>query len=67
MVYLSSKYNKQECIPVGCVQSAAVAISWGRVSAREGVFAQGYVGCLPRGSVCLGVVSALGMSAWGWV
>ena len=43
--------KKQECIPVGCVPSAAVAILWGglclpgRVSA-SGVFAQG---CLPRG------------------
>ena len=45
--------DKQECIPVGCVPSAAVAISGG-VSAW---------GCLPRGvsarwGVCLGGLSA---------
>ena len=53
--------KKQECIPVGCVPSAAVAVSWemsaqGRVSAGEGylprrVPARGVVCgvCLPRG------------------
>ena len=30
--------HKQECIPVGCVPSAAVAVCWGRgVSARRGM------------------------------
>ena len=50
---------KQECIPVGCVPSTAVAVSWmGGVSARrvsdQGVSVQGGVcpgGCLP-GGVC---------------
>ena len=41
-------FLKQECIPVGCVPSAAVAVSWGGVN-------------LPRGVVCLGVVV---VSAW---
>ena len=50
---------KQECIPVGCLLSAVVAICWGRGSA-EGVSARG---CLPRGvsarkGVCPGGVSA---------
>ena len=45
---------KQECIPVGCVPSAAVAISWGggQVLPR---------GCLPRGVYPGGVW--LGVSA----
>ena len=38
--------RKQECIPVGCVPSAAVAVSWGgRCLPRQGVSAQG--GCMP--------------------
>ena len=55
--------TEQECIPVGCVPSAAVAVRWvgclpGWVSA-QGVSARGGVclgGCLPRGVclVCLG-------------
>ena len=52
---------QQECIPVGCILSAAVAVSWeGRLA--MGVSAQG--GCLPRegacpsGGVCPGRVSA---------
>ena len=60
--YCSVDILKQECIPVGCIPSAAVAI-WG---------------CLPKGvsaswGVCLGGVSALvgcllrGVSAWGSV
>ena len=61
----------QECIPVGCVPSAAVAVSWregclpgGGVVCPGGVSAQGVCpgwGCLA------GVVSAWegGMSAWG--
>ena len=45
--------QKQECIPVGCVPPAAVAVSsgWG-VSASGGVWPGGLsgpVGCLPRG------------------
>ena len=47
---------KQECIPVGCVLSAAVAVCW--VGG----------GGVCRGSVCLGVSawggSAQGVSAW---
>ena len=47
--------SKQECIPIGCVRSAAVAIclggvcSGGRLPRRWGVSAWGR-GCLPRGS-----------------
>ena len=37
---------KQECIPVGCVSSAAVAVCWAGVSAQEG-------GVCPGGEVCL--------------
>ena len=37
---------KQECIPVGCVPSAAVAVCGGGVSARESAKGRG---CLPRG------------------
>ena len=33
-------FVEQECIPVGCVASAAVAVCWGGVSAWQG-------GCLP--------------------
>ena len=39
---------KQECIPVGCVPSAAVAVCWGGGSSRGEVSA--------RGGVCLGGV-----------
>ena len=55
---------EQECIPVGCVTSAAVAVCWGRGSGW-GVFGQGVWclarrgclprgGCLPGGGVCPG-------------
>ena len=44
---------KQECIPVGCVPSAAVAVPLGGGSARER-WCLSTGGCLPgRGSVCL--------------
>ena len=57
------KKSKQECIPVGCVPSAAVGIGgW------EGV-CLGRRGCLPRGGVCPGDVSPsmhwVRVSAWG--
>ena len=42
--------SHQECIPLGCIPSAVVAISGGCLS--RGVSAWT---CLPRGSVCLGV------------
>ena len=48
------QFYQQECIPVGCVPSAAVAVSWG---VSDGGSARG---CLPRGvsvwqgGVCLG-------------
>ena len=45
-----ARIKKQECIPVGCVQSAELAISWGGGSTQEGV-------CLE------GVCPALGLSA----
>ena len=50
-------YVIQECNPVGCVPSAAVAVtgSWGCLPR----------GCLSRLGVCPGGVSAWGVSAWG--
>ena len=45
--------NKQECIPVGCVPSATVAVCWG-----DG-------GCLLWGVSALGGVCSGGVSAWG--
>ena len=70
-IFLQKKFHfSQECIPVGCVLSAAVAISGGgvcpgggclprrRVSAQEGVSAQGVSACW---------VSAQGVSVWGGV
>ena len=63
---------EQECIPVGCVPSAAVAVSGGGgvfpgVSAQGGVCLRGGLpsgivcleggGCLPNGGVCLGEFS----------
>ena len=54
---------KQECIPVGCVPSAAVAICWGGGCLPGGVSAQR--GCLPRGGVCPGVCLPGGVSAQG--
>ena len=44
----SVKYYEQECIPVGCVPSAAVAVCWMGVVC-PGVSARG---CLP-GGVCI--------------
>ena len=46
---------QQECIPVGCVPPAAVAICW--VSAQGGVCPGGCLpkGCLPRGCLPKGV------------
>ena len=56
----SKNLAKQECIPVGCVLSAAVAVCLG-VCLPRGVSAWGCLpsGCLPRG------VSAKGVSVWG--
>ena len=52
----AKNYVKQECIPVGCVPSTAVAISPGG-------------GCLLPGGVCSGGVCSRGVSApwWGGV
>ena len=53
---------KQECIPVGCVPSAAVAVSRG-----EGVSALGG-GCLLGGGVCSrGCLLLGGVCSRGWV
>ena len=49
--------NLQECIPVGCVPSAAVVVS------DEGVFAQGECVC-PGEGVYSGGVSAWGCLPW---
>ena len=57
-------YSRQECIPVGCVPSAAVTISGregvcpGECLPGEGVSAQGRGVC--RGGVCPGGVSVQG-------
>ena len=50
--------TKQECIPVGCVPSAAMAV-FGGVSLPRGVSARGGV-CSRGGCLLLGVVSAPG-------
>ena len=65
------KEKKQECIPVGCLLSATVAVSrggggfypWGGFSAERGCLGEAYVcvsakgGCLPGGGgVCPGSV-----------
>ena len=51
---LEIQFESQECIPVGCVPSAAVAVCWGvsalGVSAHGGCLPMG--GCLPKGGVC---------------
>ena len=67
--------TKQECIPIGCIPPASVAIVGGCVCLRGvclevgGVCLEG--GCLPRGGGCLsrggGVCLEVGMSAWGCV
>ena len=66
---LTRIFFKQDCIPVGCVTSAAVAVSCGCLPG--GVSAQGGVcpgGVSAQGGVCLGCVSAQGcVSAWGGV
>ena len=59
LLLVQKKYYMQECIPVGCVPPAAVAVRGG-VSAQEGY--------LPRGvstqaGVCLGVSAQGGVSA----
>ena len=44
-------FDKQECIPVGCVPSAAVAVCWGDLPARGGEMSAR--GVLPARGVCL--------------
>ena len=53
--HVSEVINEQECIPVGCIPSATVAVSCGEGVCRGvgfcpggGISAQGS-GCLPRG------------------
>ena len=61
--------TKQECIPVGCVPPASVAISGGG-SAHRGVFAPGgvvYLGVSAGGSVCPGGVCPGGVCPEGVV
>ena len=59
-MFYQNTYKKQECIPLGCVPSAAIAVCWagclpgGRVSARgvpRGVSAQRVS---TQGGVCPG-------------
>ena len=62
---LHAKYYQQECIPVGCVPFAAVAVSRGGVCSvgclLMGVSASG--GCLLMEGVCSGGVCSWGVSA----
>ena len=53
--HYQTAYPKQECIPVGCVPSAAVAVCGER----------GVMGCVCPGGVCLVGVSAGGCLPWG--
>ena len=50
-----TKYFKQECIPVGCVPSAVVAVCWGGLPG-------GGVSAWWRGGVCLGGAYLRGVS-----
>ena len=70
LLLVHKKYYMQECIPVGCVPPAAVAVRGGvclGVSAQGGVSAEVVsaqggvcpVGCLPRG-VCIPVCTGQG-------
>ena len=68
------KKIQQECIPVGCVPSAALAVWWGGGGAQGGVCPVGVSdqrGVFPGGIVCLGGVYPGGclpmgrVSAWG--
>ena len=54
---LNCTHREKECIPVGCVPSAAVAVCWG-VSAPGG-------GSVPGEGVLWGVSAPGGMSATG--
>ena len=58
--FLFNKHNVIRTIPVGCILSTAVAISWGGVSAPGG--------CLLLGGVCSwGVSTPGGCLLWGGV
>ena len=71
-----SNIYKQECIPVGCLPSAAVGVCWGGVVCLGGVCLGGSGcpgdvcprGCLPGGclpgGVCPGDCLPEGVSAW---
>ena len=45
------RFSKQECIPVGCVPSATVAVCWGGACSRGGGSAPGGCAC-SGGGVC---------------
>ena len=51
-----TKYSKQECIPVGCVPSAVVAVCWGGLPG--GGCLPGGGGYLPRGCLPGGCITA---------
>ena len=55
--------HKQECIPVGCITSATVAICWGGAWSQEGV--HGPRGCLLWGGLGPGGCLVPG-GAWSW-
>ena len=55
-------FAKQECIPVGCVPSAAVTVSRGGVSTLGRVSAPGVGEVYSRGET---TPSSGGVSAWG--
>ena len=70
LINQTTKILQQECIPVECVPSAAVAFSRGRVVCLGGVCPRGCLprGCLPKGvsasgGACLGECLLREMSA----
>ena len=59
--HVNEVINEQECIPVGCIPSAAVAVSWGGGCLPGGWYLPRREGVLPRrvgvcwgGGVCRG-------------
>ena len=65
---INNKYiTQQECIPVGCVPSAAAAISWGRGVLPGGVCFSGGLCFLGRGCVSQGGVLPGGCASEGYV
>ena len=63
-LFLYNYKFQQECIPVGCVPSAAVAVCWRGCLVRGGAWSRGFAprgylvlgGCLSQGDLLLGEV-----------